>query len=140
MTMGTTIDWRKEQQFYISNRLEIPKGVSNHSILVNPGCPFQCEYCNWKSHSLITTFDWPSLQDVENFLKDFKGDKVTISGGGEPLFNYGKDSPLNEILKTIKSLGFKTEIITRDYATAIDNIDAGNLKIDSLSISFDPIE
>lgn len=59
------------------------KGIS---IITNFGCDEDCWYCIWKNHRLKSaneTTDWLKLS---HFIKGHK--KVSVSGGGDPLFKY----------------------------------------------------
>ena len=60
----------------------------NISIITNFGCHFNCWYCVWKNHKLKkhNNFDYNKLEDFLITHKN-KG-KVSISGGGDPLYNY----------------------------------------------------
>ncbi|MEG1502294.1 MAG: hypothetical protein RR370_02785 [Synergistaceae bacterium] len=59
------------------------------SVISNFGCDTGCEYCIWKGHKLSgvkTTYentDWGKLRSLTEKLTE-----VSVSGGGDPLFNY----------------------------------------------------
>ena len=61
------------------------------SILTNFGCHFACSYCVYRENGInipftdIDTFGWNELEEE---LKKHKGELVSISGGGDPLYNY----------------------------------------------------
>lgn len=61
------------------------------SILTNFGCHFACSYCVYRENGInipftdIDTFGWNELEEE---LKKRKGELVSISGGGDPLYNY----------------------------------------------------
>lgn len=61
------------------------------SILTNFGCHFGCSYCVYRENGInipstnIDTFGWNELEEQ---LKIHKGELVSISGGGDPLYNY----------------------------------------------------
>lgn len=66
------------------------------SILTNFGCHFACSYCIYKKNgiNIPTTkafapnnFNWKALEEE---LKKHRGELISVSGGGDPLFNYGK--------------------------------------------------
>ena len=63
----------------------------NISIITNFGCNHCCWYCIWGNHTLrhvhIPT-DWDALYAFLYKYKD-KG-KVSVSGGGDPLYEYGE--------------------------------------------------
>lgn len=61
------------------------------SILINFGCHFGCSYCVYRDNKInipfthIDTFGWNQLEEE---LKKHIGEEVSISGGGDPLYNY----------------------------------------------------
>lgn len=61
------------------------------SILTNFGCHFSCSYCVYKNNQINipftahNTFGWDQLEEE---LKKHQGEEVSISGGGDPLYNY----------------------------------------------------
>ena len=62
------------------------------SILTNFGCHWGCRYCVYREnginipHTNYKTFNW---NELEKQLEKHKGELVSISGGGDPLYNYG---------------------------------------------------
>lgn len=62
-----------------------------YSIITNFGCDVRCSYCIWKYHKLknIKTVDFQK-DIIYDFLKSIPNDieKFSISGGGDPFFNY----------------------------------------------------
>ena len=66
----------------------------NISVITNFGCKTGCWYCIWKDHPLkgikLET-DWSKLEEFLSRYKD-KG-KVSVSGGGDCLFDYDKYKP-----------------------------------------------
>jgi len=64
---------------------------TNISIITNFGCNKDCWYCIWKKHTLKNVnlkTDWLKLEEFLN-KNNYKG-KVSISGGGDSLFEYAK--------------------------------------------------
>lgn len=61
------------------------------SILTNFGCHWGCRYCVYRENGInipgtnINTFGWDELEEQ---LQIHKGELVSISGGGDPLYNY----------------------------------------------------
>lgn len=61
------------------------------SILTNFGCHFGCSYCVYRENGIniprtdYKTFGWNELEEE---LKKHKGELVSISGGGDPLYNH----------------------------------------------------
>lgn len=60
----------------------------NISIITNFGCSHNCWYCIWKNHPLrhVNNINYNKLEDFLYQYRD-KG-KVSLSGGGDPLYNY----------------------------------------------------
>lgn len=71
------------------------------SILTNFGCHFGCSYCVYRENGInipntnINTFGWNELEEE---LKKYKGEIVSISGGGDPLYNYEDNEDFYEKL------------------------------------------
>jgi len=96
--------------------------ITNSTIVVNYsntkfGCSRACKYCNWYKSPFLPnhTYDWDLM---DRFIKNTQKSFVTISGGGDPLFNIDTEPDnlftLIKILKLIKSSGKNTRIITRE--------------------------
>lgn len=64
------------------------------SILTNFGCHWGCRYCVYREnginipHTDLRTFGWKELEEQ---LKLHKGELVSVSGGGDPLYNYNEN-------------------------------------------------
>lgn len=64
------------------------------SILSNFGCHFGCRYCVYRENKIKIpttderTFGWKQLE-IE--LQKHKGELISISGGGDPLYDYNED-------------------------------------------------
>lgn len=64
------------------------------SILTNFGCHWGCRYCVYRGNGInikttdFRTFGWIELEEE---LKNHKGELVSISGGGDPLYDYDKN-------------------------------------------------
>ncbi|MFR2887912.1 MAG: radical SAM protein [Clostridium butyricum] len=71
------------------------------SILTNFGCHFGCSYCVYRENGInipktdYRTFGWGTLEEE---LKKHKGELVSISGGGDPLYNYDNNKGFYEKL------------------------------------------
>ena len=93
----------------ISWRIQI-----NISIITNFGCDKNCWYCIWKDHPLknCKTVDYDAL---DTFLCKYKHlGKVSLSGGGDPLYNYFNNLKFwKYIINRTKELGMKLDIHTR---------------------------
>lgn len=65
------------------------------SILTNFGCHWGCRYCVYREngikipHTDVYTFGWNELEEE---LKKHEGELVSVSGGGDPLYNYKEDT------------------------------------------------
>lgn len=64
------------------------------SVITNFGCHWRCPYCVVKNNNLNfpkTTIN--DLYDLEkNYLRNYNKDIISVSGGGDPLWNYSKNS------------------------------------------------
>jgi len=108
----------------------------NRNIILNfsengkHGCRFNCKFCSWKNRIEVKSDIVPTMEDIDKFCKfhDFLGYKVTISGGGEPLFNYDKNKEkLFEIIKRINKNGLLVDIITKELNVVYENQDLRDL-------------
>lgn len=65
------------------------------SILTNFGCHWGCRYCVYRENGInikpthFRDFGW---NELEQELKKHKGELVSISGGGDPLYNYNNNT------------------------------------------------
>jgi organic radical activating enzyme len=66
---------------------------SNLSILTNFGCLYSCEFCISSSQNSKNgyRFKLQDARDIRNLLKSGKYERLSISGGGDPLYIYNKD-------------------------------------------------
>lgn len=61
------------------------------SIMTNFSCHFGCSYCVYRENGIniprthIDTFGWTELEEQ---LELHRGELVSVSGGGDPLYNY----------------------------------------------------
>jgi len=64
------------------------------SIITNFGCDTNCSYCIWNKHPLKSVYttqqntDWDALK---TFVSGYR--KISISGGGDPFYNYKTNKP-----------------------------------------------
>jgi organic radical activating enzyme len=93
----------------------------NRSIILNfsddgkHGCRFNCSFCSWKDREEVTRDLTPSSSNVSEFLKGYEGYKVTLSGGGDPLYEFTKNwTRLIELIQTINDEGFIVDIVTKE--------------------------
>lgn len=88
------------------------------SILTNFGCHFACSYCVYRDNKInipftnIDTFGWIQLEEE---LKKHKGEEVSISGGGDPLYNYDESNNrafYDKLFALLKKYDCKLELHT----------------------------
>lgn len=89
---------------------------TNISIITNFGCRFNCWYCIWKKHDLRSVkrpIDWNKLKDFLQSNND-KG-KVSISGGGDCLYNFQSNSEWwDNLFNITDDVGLLVDIHTRE--------------------------
>ena len=64
------------------------------SIITNFGCDERCPYCIWNEHFLKNTFTSMETTDWERLIttiNEHSPDRISISGGGDPLFELEKN-------------------------------------------------
>lgn len=88
------------------------------SILTNFGCHFACSYCVYRDNKInipftnVDTFGWIQLEEE---LKKHKGEEVSISGGGDPLYNYDESNNrafYDKLFALLKKYDCKLELHT----------------------------
>ena len=88
----------------------------NISVILNFGCKFNCWYCVWKGHdleSVSTLTDWDKLESFLYNNRD-KG-KVSISGGGDPLYQYDLHNDWwMKFFSIVEKLNLLVDIHTRE--------------------------
>jgi len=96
-------------------------------------CRKSCPYCSWNKSRLLPH----GLQDkskIVNFICECKKDFITISGGGDPLYNHSETKgDFFALVNLIKEHGYKVRVITRE----IDNIKYIIDHVDHISVSLD---
>ncbi len=112
----------------------------NHSILINwrddgkLGCSKNCFYCNWRADENLSSFCLPDDKAIIDFVSHSEKSTVTISGGGDPLYEFDKNkNKLFHLIDLIKSVGRKVRIVTREFS----QMDLVINEIDEVSISLD---
>lgn len=89
--------------------------MKNFSVVTNFGCKNKCFYCAFSCHEfkkLYSQFDWPEL---ERCIKMYKGEKIAISGGGDPLFELENNHlVLEEIVRLAKKHNKVVDIHTNE--------------------------
>lgn len=86
------------------------------SILTNFGCHFGCRYCIYRENGInipktnYMTFGW---RELEEELKKHRGELVSISGGGDPLYNYQNNEEFYEgLFELLDKYNCKLELHT----------------------------
>ena len=100
----------------------------NRSVIVNFtdettrfGCRFRCRFCSWRQRAIDMGDICPKPEGLKQFLSAFSGYKVTISGGGDPLYRLDKNWPrLYSLITAIHDLGFLVEVVTKETAILRD--------------------
>lgn len=72
------------------------------SIITNFGCHFSCPYCIVKNNGIDvpkTTIE--SLMELEDAVKQTKANIISISGGGDPLYNFHQNRNYYQLLFTM---------------------------------------
>ena len=118
------INSNKEPLMYLTHRQFLnDESTYNRNILLNfsdngkHGCRFNCPFCSWKNQECMEHDMIPTLENIDDFCeyRNFVGYKVTISGGGDPLFQYEKNKDtLIGIIKRINKNGYLADVITKE--------------------------
>lgn len=96
------------------------------SILTNFGCHWGCRYCVYRENGIkipqtnVKTFGW---EELELELAKHKGECISVSGGGDPLYCYNKNNSnglwyekLFELLEKYKcTLELHTSFLIEDF-------------------------
>lgn len=114
--------------FKTSSRFRFGLITVNRNIIINfsdngkHGCRFGCSFCNWKDREEMKSDLFPNKEALDIFLDSYKGYRVIISGGGDPLFNYEKNNPrLISLINYIHSRGFLVDMITKEFDVVRNN-------------------
>ena len=69
---------------------------NNLSIITNFGCPYSCKFCISNSQNSINAYKFKlkDARDIRNLLKSGNYSRLSISGGGDPLFIHNVDISL----------------------------------------------
>ena len=103
--------------------------TQNRSVIVNFaddetrfGCRFRCKFCSWRDRATQMGDIAPTREGLRAFLDGFAGYKVTISGGGDPLYLLQRNAGrLQQLIDWIHQLGFLAEVVTKETA-AVSNL------------------
>ena len=96
--------------------------TQNRSVIVNFadeetqfGCRFKCKFCSWRDRAVEAGDIYPTRERLTEFLDGFLGYKVTISGGGDPLYLMQRNAGrLQQLVSWIHELGFLVEVVTKE--------------------------
>ena len=115
----------------------------NRSVIVNfsdadkrHGCRFTCDFCSWRARAEHVGDVYPTEEGLDRLLDGFRGYKLTISGGGDPL--YDLENNLGRLMKLVRSIhrrGFLVEVVTMEWDAVREY--CGNLlaEVDMWSLS-----
>lgn len=118
----TIIGSNKDPALFQAMRAHVrDRRTQNRSVIVNFadeetqfGCRFKCKFCSWRDRATAAGDIYPTYEGLRKFLDGFLGYKVTISGGGDPLFKAEQNwTRLYELVGWIHELGFLAEVVTR---------------------------
>ncbi len=65
--------------------------MKNFSIITDFGCPFDCSFCVTKSQKTRKTFSFEESLFDELSKQTIGYERISVSGGGEPLFVHNED-------------------------------------------------
>ncbi|MFW6247375.1 MAG: hypothetical protein ACOC22_04380 [bacterium] len=97
--------------------------TTNISIITNFGCYNNCWYCIWKKHSLKDTpqvTNWGKLEEFFHIYKKYlkpigEIPKVSVSGGGDPLYQFTKNKDWwDKLFKLASKHKISIDIHTRE--------------------------
>lgn len=144
--IGSKKDPALFQTFRKMHSVGNPKTM-NRSIIVNwagPsgefGCRFSCQFCSWRDRAVKMGAIFPSEKALDKFLSNYEGYKVTISGGGDPLFNFDENKGrLLGLVRLIHDRGFLVEVVTKEISLVLREHDGELKEIDMWSFSTESI-
>lgn len=86
----------------------------NLSIITNFGCPFNCSFCITNSQITKKNFKFKNedFLELESFIENNDIGRLSISGGGEPLFNHSLEIQLfwNKIKEIKEKFNLKVHV------------------------------
>lgn len=117
--------------------------IINNGSLNRFGCRRRCSYCNWQRLKGFSR-SHPSLESIAEWSVVSKG-SITLSGGGDPLYNPVNPSEIPEYiieaLSAINDIRRSARIITREVSLfthqLIPVLSSLRIPIPKLSLSFD---
>jgi hypothetical protein len=118
-----SIGSKKDPMLFQAMRSAAPsERTQNRTVIVNYadettrfGCRFDCSFCSWKERAEEQGDIYPTRDGLQSFLKGFEGYKVTLSGGGDPLYDLDRNGTrLRTLVDWIHELGFLVEVVTKE--------------------------
>jgi hypothetical protein len=111
--------------FQSMRRFVRDRRTMNRSVIVNYadedtrfGCRFRCKFCSWRERAIDAGDIYPTKERLAEFLEGFAGYKVTISGGGDPLYLLQRNAKrLKQLVDWIHELGFLVEVVTKETSS-----------------------
>jgi len=105
----------------------------NFSIITDFGCPFKCSFCITDSQNTKKDFEFSqrTIQDIKSVLLDGRYTRLSISGGGEPLFFHNPDIRLffESIISFCKARGIEIHVhtnidkpISQEFLSSFDKV------------------
>lgn len=86
------------------------------------GCKKQCNFCYWKNFNIKLC---PTNSEIEEYLKYCWGNTISLSGGGDPLFDFDKNKKeLERICDFLHSKNRKVELISTEWNTIESELDS----------------
>lgn len=84
--------------------------MENLSIITNFGCPYNCSFCITGSQQTKKTFIFneEKMLNFKTYLKNNKVKRISLSGGGDPLFVHSTE--IEEFYKWIRELSKEHKI------------------------------
>ena len=104
------------------------------------GCGQHCPFC---IYSMLdwTEYWYPNKEDIQDYLKLFpKGGTISISGGGDPLFQITKNKEkLAQLISWVKEEGYYIDLVTSywmlipKHYDVLKDIDSWSFSIETLN-------
>ena len=128
--------------FQVQRQMRGGPNTMNRTVIVNFadesttfGCRFACSFCSWRDKATETGDIYPTKEALACFLDGYSGYKVTVSGGGDPLYkaeqNHGR---LGQLVDWIHELGFLVEVVTKETAVVAAALGEGARMSDATTV------
>lgn len=107
------------------------------SVITAFGCVRDCSYCIWKKHPLKdskTRFESTDWNSLEKAIKEYKGDKISLSGGGDPMCHwYLNRRWFDSVFSIAKKYKKRVDVHTRMIHSKFEKV----YPVNQMVISFD---